>query len=272
MAYVQAQGARIHYEVSGPADGEPVTLVMGLGWDMSAWDALVPQLHAAGFRVLRIDNRGVGVSDAPDIPYSIPGMAGDVVAAMVAAGIGSSHVYGASMGSMIAQELALSRPERVRSLVLGCPSPGVVSVPGAPGILRLLLTPHGYSAEERYRRAAPYLFGDSLEKNPGAVEATLKQRLGRSISPVGYRRQLQAILRWSSLTRLRGLRKPTLVMHGDRDRLVPIANGRLIARLIPGARMLVLRGAGHVYSADHPEVSSRAAIEFFSEQRLAATA
>jgi 3-oxoadipate enol-lactonase len=262
MPFVDVGDARIHYKLTGPAGGEPVVLVMGLGMDMSGWDAMMPFLK--DYRVLRVDNRGAGRSDAPDIPYSIPGMARDTIAAMDAAGIDSAHVYGASLGSMIAQEIALSHRDRVRTLILGCPSPGVVSVPGSPGILQLMLSRQRYSQEEMFRRAAPYLFHRALE-DPKALEAALLQRTAAPISPVGYRRQLQAVTRWSSLRRLPFLRVPTLVIHGDSDRLIPTVNGRLIARLIRGARLHIIKGAGHVYSVDAPGEAAREAVRFLQE-------
>ena len=262
MPFVDVGDARIHYKLTGPAGGEPVVLVMGLGMDMSGWDAMMPFLK--DYRVLRVDNRGAGRSDAPDIPYSIPGMARDTIAVMDAAGIDSAHVYGASLGSMIAQEIALSHRDRVRTLILGCPSPGVVSVPGSPGILQLMLSRQRYSQEEMFRRAAPYLFHRALE-DPAALEAALLQRTAAPMSPVGYRRQLQAVTRWSSLRRLPFLRVPTLVIHGDSDRLIPTINGRLIARMVRGARLHIIKGAGHVYSVDAPGEAAREAVRFLQD-------
>jgi pimeloyl-ACP methyl ester carboxylesterase len=271
MPYARAQdGARINYRVSGPQAGEPLVLVMGLGWDMSGWDLLLP--HLRGFRVLRIDNRGTGRSDQPDTPYSIRQMAGDVVRCMNAAGIDSAHVYGASLGSMVAQELALSYPARVRSLILGCPSPGVIGVPASPRWLQLLVAQRGLSPEEAFRRAARLLYGVSLTERPDAVEEVMQRRLAVNIAPTGMRRQFQAVLRWSSLRRLRRVRVPTLVMHGDQDRLIPISNGRIIARLVPGARMHVFRGAGHVYGTDCPEEHLEVLLDFLHEQRALARA
>lgn len=265
MSFVSARdGARIYYRVTGPKSGQPLVLIMGLGWDMSGWDRLMP--HLDGFRVLRLDNRGTGRSDKPDRPYSIGGMAADVVKAMNAAGMEAAHVYGASLGSMIAQELAISYPARIRSLILGCPSPGIIAVPGAPGILRLIANREKLSPEEAFRRATPYLYSAALTEQPDAIEEVMRRRLASTVSPVGMRRQFQAVLRWSSLRRLRQIRVPTLVIHGDRDRVIPLANGRLIARLIPGARLRVLHGAGHVYGTDRPEEHRQALFSFLNEQ------
>ena len=115
MPHCVVAGARIHYEVDG--EGEPLVLIAGTAFDLSFWDDLLPELR--GFRVLRLDNRGAGLSDAPDEPFSIERMADDVAAVMDAAGMPSAHVHGASMGGLIAQELAIRYPERVLSLVLG---------------------------------------------------------------------------------------------------------------------------------------------------------
>src|ERR1700694_4706825 len=208
MPFTDVGDARIHYEVIGPRNGEPVLLIMGLGGGMSGWDPMPPYLDQ--YRVLRLDNRGAGSSDAPDKPYSIAGMADDTIKVMDAVRMRSAHVYGASLGSMIAQELALSHPDRVRSLILGCPSPGVISVPGSPGIIRLLLTRSQYSPEEAFRKAAPYLFHRALQQSPELVEEALKRRLAIPVNPVGYRRQLQAPLRWSSPRRPPRLRVPAL--------------------------------------------------------------
>ncbi len=260
MAFITVGDTRIHYRVTGPRRGEPVVLIMGLGWDMSGWDAMLPYLE--GYRVVRLDNRGAGRSGAPDRPYSIPEMAADTLAVMDAAGVEAAHVYGASLGSMIAQEMALSHPARLHTLVLGCPSPGIISVPGSPGIIRLMLTRDRYTPEEMFRRAAPFLFHKAFEQSSELIEEALRRRLEVPVNAVGYRRQLQAPLRWSSLLRLPRLRVPTLVLHGDHDRLIPDLNGRLIARLIPGACFHSIKGAGHVYSTDAPGAAARVVVGF----------
>ena len=265
MPHVLARdGARIFYRVDGPPRAESLVLIMGLGWDMSGWDLLVP--HMRDYRVLRLDNRGTGRSDHPDHAYTMRQMAADVVRCMNAAGIERAHVYGASLGSMIAQELALAFPSRVRSLILGCPSPGVVSFPGSPGLLRLAMGAGRVTPEESFRRAVPYLYGVSRTERPEAIEEVFRRRQASRVDPVGMRRQLAAILSWTSVNRLHTITAPTLVIHGDRDRLIPAINGRLVARLIPGARLHILHGAGHVYGTDRPAEHFAALREFLAEQ------
>ncbi|MEA2647348.1 MAG: hypothetical protein QOE92_2431 [Chloroflexota bacterium] len=273
MPYIRASdGAHIYYRVRGPVKGEPLVLVMGLGWDMTGWHLLMPKLR--GFRVLRLDNRGTGRSDKPNRPYSIKQMASDVVRAMNDAGIDDAHVYGASLGSMVAQEMAISWPGRVRTLILGCPSPGVLAFPGNPGILLAYRGGRQLTPQEAFQRTAPYLYHAALTERPEAIDEVLQRRIASNVSPIGFRRQLEAILKWSSLFRLRQVKAPTLVMHGDHDRLLRPANGRLIARLIPNARLVILKGAGHVYGTDRPEEHYAALMGWLKEhsrQRLEET-
>jgi pimeloyl-ACP methyl ester carboxylesterase len=269
MPYTEAgDGARIYYRTSGPTGADPLVLIMGLGWDMTGWQLLMP--HLGGFRVLRLDNRGTGRSDKPNRPYSIRQMALDVIRCMNAAGIDAAHLYGASLGSMIAQEVALDYPARVRSLILGCPSPGAISIPGSPGILRILLNREALSPEESFMKATPFLYGRSLTERPEAIEEVMRRRIASRADPIGVRRQLEAVLKWSSLRRLRGLHAPTLIMHGDKDRLIPLSNGRLIATLIPGARLHIIRGAGHVYGTDAPEEHLELLLGWLAEQSVTA--
>jgi pimeloyl-ACP methyl ester carboxylesterase len=267
MPYARARdGARIFYRVHGPAAGEPVVLIMGLGWDMTGWHLLMPNLRR--YRTLRLDNRGTGRSDKPDRPYTIRQMADDVIRCMNHAGLESAHVYGGSLGGMIAQELAISYPGRVRSLILGCTSPGVLSFPPSPIFGRALLSRQPLTPEESFMRVAPLLYGAALTERPEAVEEVMRRRIASNVSPVGFRRQLEAVLRWSSLFRLRQVRSPTLVIHGDHDRLLRPANGRLIARLIPHATLAILKDAGHVYGTDRPQEHLELLLAWLEEHSL----
>ena len=228
MPHCVAARARIHYEVDG--EGEPLVLVAGTAFDMSFWDDLLPQLR--GFRVLRLDNRGAGLSDAPDEAFSIEQMADDVAAVMDAAGMPSAHVYGMSMGGLIAQDLAIRYPERVLSLVLGATYAGGPPLSRAVRLLPLLLSEKG--PEDLLRATAPFLSATPIpataDRFPGHGRAPRNKR--------ALRRQLAAQMRYSSMRRLHMIQQPTLVMHGEKDRLISPLNARRMTRRIP------VRGSG----------------------------
>jgi pimeloyl-ACP methyl ester carboxylesterase len=254
MPFVERDSVSIHYEVEG--EGEPLVLIAGTGFDMSFWEPMMSPLE--GFRILRLDNRGAGLSSAPDERYSIGEMADDTAAAMEAAGFHSAHVYGASMGSLIAQELGVRYPERVRSLILGATSAGVTMIPTALPLAPLLLRPARYEPEEAFRRSAAYL----SRRGVADPETVFPGHALSARNPAGYRRQLQAQLRYSSLRKMRRIDAPTLVLHGERDRMVPPVNAWLAARLIPRAHLHLIRGAGHLYHLDNPEDTTRATLDF----------
>ena len=255
MPHCVAARARIHYEVDG--EGEPLVLIAGTAFDLSFWDDLLPELR--GFRVLRLDNRGAGLSDAPDEAFSIEQMADDVAAVMDAAGMPSAHVYGASMGGQIAQELAIRYPERVLSLVLGATWAGGPPLSRAVRLLPLLLSRK--DPEDLVRATAPFLSATPIPETDGRFP-------GHALAPrnkPAIRRQLTAQLRYSSLRRLHTIRQPTLVMHGEKDRFVSPLNAKRMTRRIPGARLRLIAGAGHLHHRDRPRESRDLLLDFLME-------
>ena len=255
------------YEEFGSPDGEPMLLVMGLATQMIGWhEDFCTKLADHGYRVIRFDNRDVGHSsklDQAGVPgraammlglgspaYTLSDLAGDAAGLLDHLGIGSAHIVGASMGGMIAQTLAIERPERVRSLA------SIMSGPGSRSTRMPRL-----SALGTLLRAAP-------SDRDGFVEHTVKtfdvigspgfetevERLrevagmsyDRGRHPQGIARQMHAVT--SSPNRRRALgdvRAPTVVVHGNRDPLVRLAAGKATARAIPGARLVVIDGMGH---------------------------
>ena len=268
VQYADSNGLKLAYEAFGPESGEPLLLVMGLSTQMLGWpDELCDELAAAGHRVVRFDNRDIGLSshlsDAPvpgltepvlhpeRVPYTIDDMADDAAGLIHALGWESAHVVGASMGGFIAQSLALRHPRRVRSLTLIMTSTGSRRVgrpriavaarlarpridPGRPGAVdavvrtfRLIGSP-GYPFDEEY------------------VRALAETSYDRSHDPDGYQRQLAACLAQTNRTRpLRRLQVPTVVVHGLADPLVSATGGLALARAIPGASFVGLGGMGH---------------------------
>lgn len=261
MPYAHNGGARIHWETEG--DGPPLLLIMGLGYSMAMWHRLRPVL-AESFTVIAFDNRGVGKSDVPEPPYSIPDMTRDAVAVLDAAGIDAAHVFGVSMGGVIAQELALTYPARVRSLVLACTAcGGPDAVLADPEVVDALVARAQMTPEEGVRVMVPYVYDASTP--PDRIEADIELRLQHYPSTTGYVGQLQAVIGYETYQRLGAIAVPTLVIHGESDRLVPHGNGADLTRRIPGARFVSLANASHIFFTDQPEAALRALLGFLSE-------
>jgi pimeloyl-ACP methyl ester carboxylesterase len=248
MPYTISKGARIWWEEEG--EGEPLLMIMGLSFSLAMWQDL-RTIMARHFRAIVFDNRGVGKSDVPLRPWSMRTMARDAVAVLDAAGVQAAHVLGVSMGGMIAQELTLLHPARVRKLILAC------TQCGGPGnvrpdfeVYRTFARPFS-SHEQRARAFVPLLY--SPETPPERIEQDRATLLASHTPLRGSICQIAAILSWKCHDRLPQIGSPTLVIHGDRDRLVPVENGRLIAGRIPGAKLVELPGAGHIFPTDQPE-------------------
>jgi pimeloyl-ACP methyl ester carboxylesterase len=261
--YATRNGSRLYWTEQGT--GEPLLLIMGLGATHVWWHRLTPHL-AARFRTILFDNRGVGESDMPPGPYDMATMADDAVAVLDAANVDSAHVFGASMGGMIAQEVVLRHPRRVRSLILGCTACGGRDVvPAAREIREALNTRGTMTREESARKMVPYTFDAGTPRE--RIEEDLAIRLAANVPNDGYFAQLEAIRAWSgTFARLRTIATPTLVIHGETDALVPPENGRIIARAIPGAKLVMLPNASHIFYTDQLEASVDAILSFLGQQ------
>src|SRR5271168_365579 len=262
MPFVENQGAKIHWDEQG--QGPPVLLIMGLGYPSCMWHRTQPVL-AEQYQTIALDNRGVGQSDAPPGAYPIALMASDAAAVLDAAGIESAHVFGVSMGGMIAQEFALQYPSRVRSLILGCTAAGgphaVQAQPEAlQAILRRDVTP-----EQAKEAIIPFIYDAATPRE--RIDEDMAIRMKWYPTPQGYMGQLQGIFGWEAYSRLAQITAPTLVIHGETDQLVPVANGRLISDRIPGAKLMLIPHASHIFESDQPGVANRAILEFLSAQQ-----
>jgi len=257
MAFLQNQGARIYWDEQG--SGDPILLIMGLGYPSYLWHRTRPVLKER-YRTIALDNRGSGQSDAPAGPYTIAMMASDAAAALDAAGVERAHVFGLSMGGMIAQEFALQYPGRVRSLILGCTAPGGPNAMRAEKRVSELLTSRDMSPEDHARAMRPYVYDSStpLER----IEEDLAIRRQWFPKPDAYAAQLQGIFAWEAYSRLQKITAPTLVIHGETDQLVPAGNGELIAARITGAQLVKLPHASHIFTTDQPEASLKAIMGF----------
>jgi len=268
----RANGVELCYEIFGDPAAEPLILIMGLGAQMVLWDDdFCRQLAARGFRVIRFDNRDIGLSSKLSggkplgalemlklrlfkipvkAPYRLRDMAEDTVGLMDALGIASAHLVGASMGGMIAQETAISFPDRVRSLTSIMSTTGNPKIPGPTReAMAVLMAPPPKSKEEyieRFGKSWKVMRVGSFPEDEARDLVLAERTFARGLNPAGVGRQLRAILASGSRKeRLRTVKTPTLVIHGTVDPLVHPAGGRDTAASIPGAKLLMIEGMGH---------------------------
>lgn len=262
MGYTKSNdGTRLHYDVWGRRDGEPVVMIQGLGADMRGWIAQ-RRSFGARYRCISLDNRGVGSSDKPDGPYDLEVMAADVIAVMDAIGVESAHVMGASMGGALAQIIAVRYPERVRSLILACTA--CQHLPWR----RELLTEWALMAETQGMKAfvkhnLRWLVGlRSLRRIYPAM--TLLGPLALNVEWQAFVAQIHAILDMNDDLRneLADVAVPTLVLAGSQDRLTPVGDSEELASLIPNAELAVIRGGAHVFMVEQARSFNRTALAF----------
>jgi poly(3-hydroxyalkanoate) depolymerase len=250
MRIVTVGGRAIRVAVrAGNPDWPPLLLCNGIGASLEVFqpfvDALDPQRP-----VVRFDMPGVGGSPAPVVPYHLGTSASLLSGLLDQLGYSRADVLGISWGGGLAQQFALSRPDRVRRLVLVATAPGALMVPGHPRVLRRLLTPRRHRDPGHAARIAGELYGGSARKDPVVARDLLHAttRLG----PVrGYFYQLIATIGWTSLPMLPRLRPPTLILAGDDDPIIPLVNGRIMHRLIPHSQL-------HIYHGGHLELAADA--------------
>jgi 3-oxoadipate enol-lactonase len=261
MSFVEHLGAKIYWDEQG--SGEPVLLIMGLSYPSYMWHRTRPVL-AKRYRTIALDNRGVGQSDVPPGIYSIASMASDAVAVLDAAGVESAHVFGVSMGGMIAQELALQYPKRVCSLILGCTAAGGPHAVQAEPTALQALTRQGMTPEESKEAIIPFIYDVATPREQ--IDADMAIRMKWYPTPQGYIGQLQGIRAWEAYSRIAQISAPTLVIHGETDRLIPVANARLVSERIPGAKLALIPQASHIFTTDQPAAAHHAISEFLSAQ------
>jgi pimeloyl-ACP methyl ester carboxylesterase len=257
MPYAYNKRVRIYWEEEG--QGDPLLMIMGLGFTLAMWGELRAIL-SRHFRTILLDNRGVGKTNVPRRPFSMGDMARDALCVLDAASARSAHVLGMSMGGMIAQELALANPDRVRKLVLGCTfCGGLRSALPEYRAFRLLTSPF-LSRTARLEAIVPLIYDAHTPRE--RIERDLDTIRANAPSEPGYFQQLAAIVRWHSYGRLPGIASPTLVIHGETDRLVPPANASILANRIPNSRLVLIPDASHIFPTDQPAITSRSLLDF----------
>jgi len=249
MERAKVNGVELAYEIRGA--GIPLVMIHGAQGDQTMFDDLAADF-ASSFRVLTFDQRGSGLSDKPDIPYSMAMFADDTALLMEHVGFTNAHILGVSMGGMIAQEFALRHLSKVRALVLGC------TTPGGPKAVRLeaasAYSTRPMSAEERGRALAEAAFTRGyLEQHPEIITEMIEMRRQRPLDPIALGHRMKAAFSHNTYDRLGRITCPTLVITGRNDTLISWENSRLLAEQIAGARLEILEPAGHCFWLEQPE-------------------
>jgi poly(3-hydroxyalkanoate) depolymerase len=232
-------------------EGEPLLLINGLGANLEMWQPLVREL-APGRELIAFDLPGTGRSTRPRWPLRMPQLAQLVAELLDELGHEQLDVLGYSLGGIVAQELAHRTPGRIRRLILCATTPGLPSVPPDPIVTALMLTPARYWNRQLAELILPIIAGGRTARDPRALQAGLEKRLVQPPSALGYLYQLYALSGWSSHPWIRTVPHEALVLHGDRDPVVPLANGRYLADSLRHGRLEIVRGAGHLFLLDEP--------------------
>lgn len=261
-----SNGVGIAYEVHDGAEGPWVVAVQGLGYARWGWGPLV-DLLAADHRVLLLDNRGIGASDVPAGPYDAATMAEDVVAVMDDAEVERAHVVGLSLGGMIAQELAIRHPERVDRLALVATSPGGdAAYPMPEATVALLGEVASLPPEEALERLVANAFSAAAAQDrPELVRAIVELRQANPQDPAGWQAQAAAGTTYDGGGRQGRISAPTLVVHGDQDRVLDPRNAPLLADLIDDAEVAMIPGGGHLLPFERPEELARLLTGHFTD-------
>ncbi|MCX5991565.1 MAG: alpha/beta hydrolase [Chloroflexi bacterium] len=264
MPTVKVGDINMYYEVHGK--GEPLLLIMGLGTDLTGWMFQIPEFSKK-YQVIAFDNRGVGRTDAPDEPYSIKMMADDTVWLMDALGINRAHILGLSMGGMIAQELAIKYPERVKSLVLATTSAGNYPFSDHTVGAWAAAKTEGVSPRTYFRLIFPFIFTDKLFENSGIVEMALDTMAAAPyLQPAhALAHQVTAATEHNALGRLSHIVAPTLVLVGKQDILLPVKLSKELATGIDKAKLVVLEGGGHAFNVEIRDKFNQAVLDFLAQ-------
>ena len=256
----------MYWETVG--DGPPVVFISGLSQDHMGWAFQVPAVSAAGYRCLSFDNRDAGQTSESARAYTIRDMAEDTVALMDAAGVSSAHVVGASMGGMIAQEIAINHPRRVISLTLVCTVPR--ADPQMAGVLRAWRESRPYCSDVEFvQMVSAWLFTYRFFQNAEAFAGFLQMVAGNPFpqKPAGFQRQCDAIFTHDTAGRLSQITVPTHVIVGLEDILTPARHSREIASTIAGATLTEVADAAHVMMVERADTFNGALLGFLNARK-----
>ena len=253
----------LYYEVHG--EGPPLLLISGLSGGTWSWYGQVP-FFQSHYRTITFDNRGAGRSSMPPGPYHMKQLAQDALCLLDRLHIEQAFVLALSMGGMIAQELALLAPTRIRALLLGCTHcGGALRIPPRPHALKILLDNGGLSHEQIIDKNLPIFLSEACLRNQrDLVQAYHQAQLTMPLQPEhAFKAQLAAISTFDCCDRLGTIQTPTLILAGSEDVLIPYENAHYLAQHIPNAEMVVVPGAGHALHAECRRQLNTIAHDFF---------
>lgn len=256
MPTAAVRGTELHYERAG--SGEPLLLIQGMSGTHVSWGKPFKAALEDSFDIVAFDNRGIGLSERISDPFTIAELAEDTSALLDELGWESAHVLGISMGGMIAQELALSNPGRLRSLTLGCTycgGPGSQLMP-QENAEKLLAAFSSGDREQAIRAGYEVNLSPAFRADEGAFAAFHEMATSVPAARDVIQLQLQAIGGHDTSDRLGGIAAPTLIVHGTVDGVLPYPNGEQIASLMPGARFETLEDVGHMFWWEQPQRSA----------------
>lgn len=260
MPDAQIPGRSLHYVRHGDPDGEPLLLIQGLSGSHASWGTEFLDALGPGLDLIAYDHRGIGTSGAIDGPFTIADLAQDALGLLDALGVERAHILGISMGGMIGQELALAAPGRVRTLTLGCTYPGGpdARLTDQAIVQRIMAGVASGDPQVILRTSFEVNVSPAYAARPGTWEAFQESAMSVAAPIPVLFEQLRATASHDTSARLGELTMPTLVIHGDVDQMLDVSNGELIARLVPGARLVILPGVGHLFWIEDPETSAAA--------------
>jgi pimeloyl-ACP methyl ester carboxylesterase len=264
MPKVTVGDITMYYEVHGK--GEPLVIINGAGAGVEFLYRRIPKFSRE-FRLVIFDNRGAGRSDRPDMTYTTELMADDLAGLLDAIGIDWAHIYGMSMGGMIAQQFALRHPKKVRSLILAvtsCGGPKGVVQPLAP-----MTDVYGARPEEAAEAMLRWLITDEfIAKNPSVFRQLVTFAVEHPLVHEGLPRHTEAVTTHDTYERLPEIAVPTLILAGDADRIMPLEHARILASRIPDARLAILKNSGHMLIEAADEADS-IMLDFLKKHRRA---
>jgi len=267
MPHLTSNGINLYYEEHG--NGEPLILIMGFTISSIGWHWSIPSF-AQDFRTIVFDNRGVGQSDKPDIPYSMPMFADDTAGLLDGLGIDQAHVFGISMGGMIAQEFALRYPQRVKTLTLGCTHCGGQNaiLSKDPEVLNMLENIDKFDVQQAALAMTKVAVTPWFMQKHMDILLQMNQMSMQYPTPKhGMVRQMQAIQNHDSYERLPQVSVPTLVVTGKEDGLVPPENSVTLAQRIPNADLVLLSNASHMFHMELPDATAEVVKGFIRRRR-----